>query len=90
MMLEFRSNVKDDYADVLTPAAVRALEALAHFDADRKRLMTERIQRRGTRAAERRRIAFLDPDATIGGTAITVRDARAGKFIGSASARRKC
>ena len=84
MMLEFRSTVRTDYADVLTPEAVRALEALAPFDADRKRLMTERIERRGRRADERRRIAFLDPDATIGGTAITVRDARAGKFIGSA------
>src|SRR5688500_1358364 len=84
MMLEFRSTIKTGYADVLTPEVLRALEALAHFDADRKRLMVERIQRRARRAAERRRIGFLDPDAIIGGTTIPVRDARAGKFIGSA------
>ena len=84
MTLEFRANVKTDYDDVLTPDAIRALEALAHFDDDRKRLMRERIDRRGRRAAERRRISFLDPDATIGRTSITVKDARAGNFIGSA------
>jgi malate synthase len=83
MKLEFRSTVKTDYADVLTPDAVGAMEALAHFDADRKRLMTERLDRRRRRAAERRRITFLDPDATIGRTSISVRDARAGKFAGS-------
>ena len=45
--------------------------------------MTERIQRRAERAARKQPIRFLDPDATIGGTSITVRDAREGKFIGS-------
>ena len=42
-MLEFRKTVQSDYADVITHEAVRALEALARFDVDRKRLMTERI-----------------------------------------------
>ena len=84
MTLEFRSTVKTDYADVLTADAIRALEALAHFDADCKQLMAARITRRGQRAAERQRIRFLDPDSTIGRTSITVRDARDGKFIGSA------
>jgi malate synthase len=82
--LEFRSTVRTDYPDVLTPEALHAIEALAHFDADRKALMAQRIQRRGRRAAERRRIGFLDPGATIGRTAITVGDARAGRFAGSA------
>jgi malate synthase len=83
MTLEFRASVRSDYSDVLTPDAVRALEALAPLDAARKRLMAERIQRRGRRFAARERIAFLDPDATIGGTALTVRDAREGRFAGS-------
>jgi len=82
-MLEFRKTVQAGYADVITPEAVRALEALAPFDADRKRLMTERIQRRAGRASRRQPIAFLDPESTIGGTSITVRDARDGNFTGS-------
>ena len=82
--LEFRSTVKTDYADVLTVDAIRALEALAHFDADRRQLMAARIERRGRRAAERQRLTFLDPGSTIGRTSITVRDAREGKFTGSA------
>ncbi len=83
MTLEFRTTVRDDYADVLTPEAVGALEALAHFDQDRKQLMEERIERRRKRAANRQRITFLDPAATIGRTSITVKEAREGKFIGS-------
>ena len=82
--LQFRSTVATDYSDVLTPEAISALVALSHFDAGRKRLMRERIQRRNQRAADRRGIAFLDPEATIGGTSLTVKDARAGKFVGSA------
>jgi malate synthase len=84
MRLEFRSTVKTDYADVLTADAIRALEVLAPFDTDRKQLMAARIERRGRRAAERQRLTFLDPESTIGRTSITVRDAREGKFTGSA------
>lgn len=83
MTLEFRANVRTDYRDVLTPDAIRALEVLAPLDAARKRLMAERIQRRARRFAARERIRFLDPDATIGGTTLTVRDAREGRFTGS-------
>ncbi len=82
-MLEFRKTVRSDYADVITPDAVRALEALARFDTDRKRLMDERIQRRAERASRKQPIGFLDPESTIGGTPIKVRDARDGNFIGS-------
>src|SRR5689334_5326697 len=82
--LEFRSTVRADYADVLTPDAIGALETLAHFDADRRHLMSARIKRRADRALQRRRIAFLDPGAVIGRTSILVRDAREGKFVGSA------
>jgi malate synthase len=81
--LEFRASVRADYGDVFTPDAVRALEVLVPFDERRKRLMTERITRRARRAADRRRIGFLDAASMIGGTSIKVHDAREGKFIGS-------
>ena len=83
MPLEFRKSVKADYSDVLTPDAVSALDALTHFDVTRTALMQSRITRRADRGRRRERIGFLEPGATIGGTAITVRDARAGNFDGS-------
>ena len=82
MSLEFRKSVKADYPDVVTAEAITALEALAPFDATRKALMAARIERRAERARKRERIGFLDAESTIGGTSITVRDARAGNFIG--------
>ena len=81
--LEVRGTLEAAFADVLTPAALAALEHLAHFDRDRKDLMAARIERRHDRFVHRQRIAFLDPDARIGRTAITVREARAGQFAGS-------
>jgi malate synthase len=81
--LELRSGIAARYDDVLTAEVLDTLEALAAFDEDRKRLMRERIERRLRRAQEGRRIAFLDPDATIGGTSIKVRDAREGRFEGA-------
>lgn len=84
MALEFRKTVKTDYPDVITPDAIRALEALAQFDLARKAIMDARIKRRADRAAAKQRITFLDPAAVIGRTSITVSDARAGKFVGSA------
>ena len=81
--LEIRGNLKTTYGDVLTPQVVDALHALAGFDADRMALMADRIERRSARARDKRRIAFLDPDAVIPGTRIRVRDARDGHFVGS-------
>jgi malate synthase len=81
--LEIRGNLANDYADVFTAEAVDALEALAHLDDDRKALMMARIARRRDRAKAKQRIAFLDPDKTIGRTSITVAQARAGDFVGS-------
>jgi malate synthase len=83
MPLEFRSTVKADYPDVITADVERALEALARFDAPRKEVMASRINRRHERARTGQRIAFLDPNATIARTSITVRDAREGNFVGS-------
>src|SRR6516165_9663262 len=81
--LEIRGNLENAYADVFTPVAVAALEALAGLDADRKALMAARIERRAARARDKQRIAFLDPQATIGRTKIRVQDARAGAFVGA-------
>jgi malate synthase len=80
--LEIRGNLENAYADVFTPEAVAALEALAGLDADRKDLMAARIERRAARARNTRRIDFLMPHATIARTTIKVQDARAGRFVG--------
>jgi malate synthase len=82
--LRLRAGVLDEYRDVLTPAALEAIAALASFDARRRDLMQARIERRARRRRDRERIDFLPEAATIAGTNITVRDARAGKFDGGA------
>src|SRR5436190_19920795 len=81
--LEIRGNLESVYADIFTPEAVAALEALAILDADRKALMTARIERRAARARNQQRITFLDPQATIARTKIKVQEARAGAFVGA-------
>src|ERR1700704_1286600 len=81
--MEIRGNLQSAYPDVFTPEAIAALEALAGLDADRKAVMSARIQRRAARARNKQRIAFLDPQATIARTRITVQDARNGNFVGS-------
>src|SRR5438552_1122814 len=83
LKLEIRGNLETAYADVFTPEAVAALEALAGLDADRKAVMAARIERRATRARNQQRIAFLDAQGTIARTKIKVQDAREGAFIGS-------
>src|SRR5262249_40569739 len=82
--LEIRGNLENTYADVFTPEAVAALEALVGLDTDRKAVMAARIERRAARARNQQRIAFLEPQATIARTRIKVQDARAGAFIGAA------
>src|SRR3954470_4560438 len=81
--LEIRSNLESVYPDVFTPEAIAALEALSGLDADRKAVMKRRIERRATRARNKQRIAFLDPQATIARTKIKVQDAADGNFVGS-------
>jgi malate synthase len=81
--IEVRSDLEEQYADVITPAAMAALAALASFDSERRALMEARTRRRAQRAQHSERIAFLDPDALIPRTQITVRDAREGRFTGS-------
>ena len=81
--LRLRAGVLDEYRDVLTPATLETIVALAPFDARRRELMQARIERRARRRRDHERIGFLPDDAIIGGTTITVRDARAGHFDGS-------
>src|SRR5262249_61398057 len=82
--LEIRGNLENAYADVFTPEAVAALNALAGLDADRKAVMAARLARRRERDRNQQRIAFLDPQATIPRAAIKVQDARIGAFVGAA------
>jgi malate synthase len=81
--LEFRAGVDREYVDVYTPRAIEALRALASLDDARRELMATRIRRRAERVQNRKPIGFLDPAARIGGTGLTVADARAGRFAGS-------
>ena len=81
--LSFRHGVREAYPDVLTPAVVEALEALAPLNGDRQRVMRERIARRAARFRDHRRIDFLDPQAKIPRTHLTVQQARDGQFLGS-------
>jgi malate synthase len=82
-LLEIRRNLESSYADVYTKNAIDSLKSLAGFDRDRKDLMKARIERRGARARDRKRIEFLDPQARIPRTGLTVQDARTGNFDGS-------
>lgn len=84
MALEIRGNLKNDYPDILTDEALAVLNAIAGLDRDRQALMKARIERRNNRARNRQRLAFLDPNATIGRRNIKVQDARDGKFEGTA------
>src|SRR6185295_3577710 len=81
--LQVRGDLLDRYQDVLTPAALEAIAALAPLDVDRRGLMRARIERRARRQQNREPLTFLPADATIGRTTITVSDARAGRFEGS-------
>ncbi len=82
--LEIRGSLEHAYADVYTPEAVAALEALTGLDADRKAVMAARIERRAARTRNQQRLTFLDPQATVARTTIKVQDARDGAFTGDA------
>ncbi len=80
--LEIRSGVLPAYADVLTPAALDVLDALAPLDEARRDLMAARMVRRQHRAATGEPLAFLGGETLIPRTSIRVADARAGRFTG--------
>jgi len=81
--IEIRVNLKEVYADVLTPEVLSVLSALSHFNKIIKEVMATRINRRAERFQHKKRITFLDPESYISGTNIKVQDARDGKFEGS-------
>jgi malate synthase len=83
-MLEIRPASRDRYPDVFSPTAVDTLDAVAPFDARRKQLMASRLALRAARVRSGERLTFLDPHTVIPGTDISVADARAGRFVGSA------
>jgi malate synthase len=82
-MLQIRGSLTSTYSDVLTPDVIAVLNELAPLDAERRAIMQARLDRRSRRQQRRERIAFLNPNDTIGRTSIRVQDARDGKFTGS-------
>lgn len=81
--LELQSGILSDYADVYTPEALRALEALAPLNQLRCERMAARTALRKYRHENGVRIDFLDPATLIPGTQIKVSDARSGNFDGA-------
>jgi malate synthase len=81
--ISIRGNLQELYKDIYTPEALSALSSLPHFNAKIKSLMMARLKRRADRQGQKKRITFLDPDSTIAGSYIKVRDAREGKFEGA-------
>ena len=81
--MRIRNDLRSDYADVYTPRVVTALDALAHFNDERKEVMASRIRNRARRFREQEPIGFLDADACIPRTQIKVQDARDGNFTGA-------
>src|SRR5262249_2113676 len=81
--LQFRGMLKTDYSEVYTSGALDALHQLASFDADRKHIMTGRLERRAARAKGHGPLAFRDVNASIPRTHLPVSDARAGRLTGS-------
>jgi isocitrate lyase len=80
--LRIRDDLEAAYPDVLTPEALGAVEALARFNRDQRQLMAARMTRRSLRYRDGKRIEFLDPEALIPRTSITVQQARDGDFDG--------
>lgn len=83
LKLSIRDHLAEDYADIYTQTALEALTYMAQFNAEQKKLMSERTMRRAKRVADKTPISFLDPQSEIKGTGINVQDARDGNFIGA-------
>jgi len=81
--LMIRDDLRTEFGDIYTADALSALSALAHFNAEQKKLMAQRITRRSRRQRHRERIDFLKPDAMIPRSDLTVAAARSGDFVGS-------
>jgi malate synthase len=81
--LQIRDNLAEEYSDIYTTEALAALEHMAEFNVEQKRLMEERTKRRLQRMRNKQPVGFLPADAEIKGTGIKVQDARDGKFEGA-------
>jgi malate synthase len=81
--ITFRTNLQQEYRDVLTPEVLEALSVLVRFNDDIKSTMERRLARRSDRQKKKQRISFLDSDSIIPRTTISVKDARDGKFDGA-------
>ncbi len=81
--LQLRRGLDTRYADVFTPAVLAALADVSPLDADRRAVMRARLDRRAARARSGAPIDFLDAEARIARTSLTVGDARRGAFAGS-------
>jgi len=79
-----RDSIESAYPDVYTPEAIAAIEALEPLNAERNQLMAARTRRRAERFRSGEPPQFLNPEETIPGTRLSVRDAREGRFTGSA------
>lgn len=80
--LLFPIEIANNYPDILNADALAALDKLAVLNGERIALMEKRNRRRQRRFASQERITFLQSDGNIGGSQISVADARAGKFSG--------
>lgn len=80
--LKIRENLEQTYSDIYSKEVLEALSVLSPFNADIKKIMNERIERRRKRKNSQTRIQFLDEHSKIDGTDISVRDARSGNFEG--------
>lgn len=80
--LLFRSEITDSYRDILSEKILETLDTMAELNDERLAIMKKRYNRRRQRFESQEKITFLDNDAIIDGTTLSVADARAGKFSG--------
>ncbi len=80
--LLFSKEIAKNYRDVLSDNTLATLDKMAMLNDERIALMEKRNSRRQQRFADKERITFLKSDGMIGGSQISVADARAGKFSG--------
>ena len=78
--LYLSSNCLDQYPDILTEEAIRALNALAPLNKEQQALMHKRNQRRAERIASGRPLDFLPENDMIPGLGKTAGEIRAGDF----------
>jgi malate synthase len=84
LTISIRDRLAETYSDVYTQEVLSALSSMAHFNHEIKLVMAARLKRRSMRQQQQSGITFLDPESLIPRTDIKVKDARSGRFEGSA------